>query len=182
MLLLLRKINRGKRRLTVDFSILEECANNILWFIAGLYSGRIANCTVTVPVPVDESGNSLTNESILTHRNKRSIEEQNLHYKLEIEGEAVVLELVPNDDFISPHLVVERRAKKMRTRKIIGDNYLLGNRVRRDYLTWGIKLGTQKMSVWETLLEEILKSHSGRRKVSSWYQLRITICYQDDLS
>ena len=44
-----------------------------------------------------------------------------MHYKLEIEGEEVVIELFLNNDFISPNLVIERRTKEYRTRKLIGD-------------------------------------------------------------
>lgn len=109
-----------------DWKYLEFSILNLIFFIvSGLYSGRIENYTVTVPILVDEKGDALTEDEVSRRRKRSADLSNNVHYKLEIEGEEVVVELFLNSEFISPNLVIERRTKEKRTRRRVGD-YLSG--------------------------------------------------------
>ncbi|KAK6644121.1 hypothetical protein RUM43_000388 [Polyplax serrata] len=88
----------------------------------GLYSGKVGNYSLTIPVLVDDDGEEL-DTNVAFNRQKRNAQPLNLNYKLEIEGEQLVVQLFPNYDFISPNLVIERWMKNNRTRKYVRRNY-----------------------------------------------------------
>lgn len=95
------------------------------FLISGLYSGKVGNYSLTIPVLVDDDGEEL-DTNVAFNRQKRNAQPLNLNYKLEIEGEQLVVQLFPNYDFISPNLVIERWMKNNRTRKYVRRNYYTG--------------------------------------------------------
>lgn len=80
---------------------------------------------MTVPLLVDEDGDKISSE-FLKSRRKRSYQPTQLNYKLQIEGEELVVQLSPYNEFISPNLVIERWTKNNRTRRQIAQKFWTG--------------------------------------------------------
>ncbi|XP_037934525.1 A disintegrin and metalloproteinase with thrombospondin motifs 12 [Teleopsis dalmanni] len=95
----------------------------------GLHSGELASGELIIPKKVNRYGEFLTHN--LTHhhdisyqyehiRPRRNTEENSateLHYHLNLNSENLHLELEPHNYFMTPHLIIERHRRDLRTRR-----------------------------------------------------------------
>ena len=95
------------------------------------------------------------------NRKKRSTFPSNLNYKLRIEGDELVVQLFPNNDFISPNLIIQRWSKTNRTkRKLIR---------RKNHSSKGIIIIIMSFRIWRLIL---LKEGEENRNTSRPPSLR----------
>ncbi|XP_013106466.2 A disintegrin and metalloproteinase with thrombospondin motifs 6 isoform X1 [Stomoxys calcitrans] len=96
--------------------------------LIGLHSDELISGELIIPRKVTKSGEFISHNLIHHHgqhykhnRKRRSLDDANLepevHYHVDIKNETLHLELEPHSYFMTPHLIVERHRRDVRTRK-----------------------------------------------------------------
>ncbi|XP_061392659.1 A disintegrin and metalloproteinase with thrombospondin motifs 6-like [Musca vetustissima] len=101
--------------------------------LIGLHSDELKSGELIIPRKVNRNGEFVSHNLQHHHgqhykhnRKRRSIDDTQLepevHYHLDIENETLHLELEPHSYFMTPHLIVERHRRDLRTRKRLQKN------------------------------------------------------------
>lgn len=89
----------------------------IIISLSGLYTHTLTEAEVTQPRRVDSTGQHLSHHTTFFHDGGS----ETVHYNLTVNNVSRFLVLRPTQDFLIPHLVVERRRRGIHTRGKLRD-------------------------------------------------------------